>query len=266
MALALPRRGEEGILKGSGDSYAWGDSFLSRLDPRVKLAAALGLLFVNLAGGSFFVAAAVALTMAALMLAGRVPYRRQLLMIAFPSTFALFAVVSQTVFMDGEVFASLGPLDLHREGLLQGLFLSLRIIAGGLVIVVLGVSTPVNRLCLALRWFRVPATFVEVLQLTYRYLFDIHAEFARMRDAQRSRLGWATASRGLASSRMLGGSLFLRVYDRGVRSADAMRCRGAGPVAADTLPAPGRRDLAGALAAAVLIAALILASVLGPLP
>lgn len=245
----------------SGDAYAWGDRWLTRLDPRVKMAAVAALLLVNLTAQTFLVPLIVALTMFSLMLAGRVPFRRQLVMIAFPAAFAVFAIVSQTVFEGDQVFARLGPLDLHRDGLLHGLFLSLRVVAGGLIVVLLGVSTPLNRLCLALRWFKAPATFVEVVQLTYRYLFDIHAEFSRMREAQRTRLGWASAGAGLASSRMLGGALFLRVWERGLRSAEAMRCRGAGPVVSGTLTRLGRLDLGVGLAAAALSVFLLLVSV-----
>ncbi|MEK6537144.1 MAG: cobalt ECF transporter T component CbiQ [Actinomycetota bacterium] len=248
----------------NSDRYAWGDNFLTRIDPRVKIVGVTGLLMVNLMAASYLVSGAIALSMALLMIAGRIPYRRQLMMIAFPATFALFAIVSQTVFKGGDVFASLGPFDLHIEGLFHGLYLSLRVIAGGLIIVVLGVSTPLNRLCLALRWFRAPATFIEVMQLTYRYLFDIHAEFARMRQAQQARLGWSSARHGLASSQLLGGSLFLRVYDRGLRSSEAMRCRGSGPVVNGALPRPGRLDILAGLAVAAFLGALSLLALGGP--
>ena len=226
----------------------------------MKITGFAALLVVNLLGATFLVPAVIILAMSLLMIAGGIPYRRQLMMIAFPSTFALFAVASQTVFKGTEVFAVLGPFDLHVDGLLHGLFLSIRVLAGGLIIVVLGVTTPLNRLCMALRWLKVPATFVEVVLLTYRYLFDIYAEYARMREAQRSRLGWSSARTGLASSRMLGGSLFLRVYDRGLRSSEAMRCRGAGPVVAGVLARPGRRDLAAAAALVALILTLAVIS------
>lgn len=248
----------------NGDGYAWGDSFLSRIDPRVKIAGVTGLLMVNLLAASYLVSGVIALAMALLMIAGRIPYRRQLLMIAFPATFALFAIISQTVFKGGEVFAALGPFDLHLEGFFHGLYLSLRVIAGGLIVVVLGVTTPLNRLCLALRWFRAPATFIEIMQLTYRYLFDIHAEFSRMREAQQARLGWSSARCGLASSRLLGGSLFLRVYERGLRSSEAMRCRGSGPVVNGALSRPGRLDILAGLAVAVFLGALSLLALGAP--
>ncbi|MDO8735817.1 MAG: cobalt ECF transporter T component CbiQ [Thermoleophilia bacterium] len=245
----------------NSDGYAWGDSFLSRIDPRVKIAGFAGLLLVNLLGGSYLVSGVIAVAMALLMIAGRIPYRRQLLMISFPASFAIFTIISQTVFMGGEVFASLGPFDLHLQGLFNGLFISLRIIAGGLIVVVLGVTTPINRLCQALRWFKAPATFIEITQLTYRYLFDIHGEFSRMRDAQQVRLGWSSARAGLASSRLLGGSLFLRVYDRGLRSSEAMRCRGSGPVVNGALPRPGKLDILAGSGAAIFISALVMLAV-----
>jgi len=247
----------------NSDNYAWGNTFLSRIDPRVKIAAVTGLLVVNMMGASYLVSAAIAMTMVLVMIAGRVPYRRQLLMIAFPSTFALFAIFSQTVFKGNEIMAAFGPFDLHRDGLFYGLYLSLRIIAGGLIVVVLGVTTPLNRLCLALRWFRTPATFVEVVQLTYRYLFDINTEFFRMREAQRSRLGWSSASTGLSSSRMLGGSLFPRVYERGLRSSEAMRCRGSGPVVSGNLAPPGRLDFVAGAIVTLLLAVLISMAIFG---
>lgn len=239
----------------TGDGFAWGGGLLSRIDPRVKIAGVTGLLIVNLVTRSFLVPGIIALSMVIIMVAGRIPYRRQLVMIAFPVSFALMAVISQTLFEGQTVMATLGPLDLHSDGLVHGLFISLRVVAGGLIVVVLGVTTPLSRLCLALRWFRVPVAFVEVVQMTYRYLFDIYSEFSRMKDAQRSRRGWSTAHNGLTSSRMLGGALFMRVYDRGLRSSEAMRCRGAGKLVSGSLPRPGRHDL---LAGAVLFALLAL--------
>jgi cobalt/nickel transport system permease protein len=244
----------------NSDDYAWGGSFLSRLDPRVKIASLMGLLLVNLIGTTFLVSGAIAVSMFLLMVFGRIPYRRQLVMIAFPISFALFTIISQTVFVGGDIFATLGPFDLHLQGLTHGIYLSLRIVAGGLIVVILGVTTPINRLCQALRWFRAPATFVEIMQLTYRYLCDIYGEFSRMREAQQVRLGWSSTRTSLASGRLLGGSLFMRVYDRGLRSSEAMRCRGSGAIVNEAMPRLNRADIFTGLAAGAFIILLILAA------
>lgn len=223
----------------------------------------MAILILNLYASSFAIPLMIAVASVSLMVAGRISYRRQLLMIAFPMMFATFVIVSQILFEGSEVFYRVGPLNLHMDGLLHGLFLSLRIVAGGLTVVLLGVSTPLNRLCLGLRWFRIPLTFLEILQLTYRYLFDIRTEFYRMRDAQRARLGWSSAKAGLSSSKMLGGSLFLRVFERGLRSSEAMRCRGSGPVVSGPLEAPARLDLAAGLIAGIFVICLLTLSVAG---
>ena len=248
-----------GASRGHDDNYAWSGSFLTLLDPRIKLGAVAGLLLVNLTASSVVVCGLIGLLVITLMVAGRLPYRRQLLLIAFPASMAVFAVLSQAVFNGDSNLFSIGPIAFHSDGLYQGLFIAARIVAGGLLIVLLGATTPINRLCLALRWCHVPPTFVELVQMTYRYLHDTYAEFARMRQAQRTRLGWSSARAGLASSRMLGGALFMRVLDRGTRSAEAMRSRGAGPIVSGTLPAPGRRDM---VAIAVIALVLLLLAAL----
>lgn len=237
---------------------AWNDRFLSRIDPRIKIVWVATLLLANLLADSFTVSAAIAAAMVLLMVAGRIPYRRQLIAIAFPVSFATFAVVSQMLFNGSRIFASLGPVDLHSDGLAYGLLVALRIVAGGLVVVLLGVTTPINRLCLAMRWFHIPALFVEVLQLSYRYLFDIYAEFFRMREAQRSRLGWSSSRRGMVSGRLLGGVLFMRVYDRSLRSAEAMRSRGSGSLLTGSLKRPGLLDLTAAIVLMLLLAVMVL--------
>ena len=243
---------------------AWSGGFLSRVDPRVKIVWVVALLLANLLADSFAVSAAIAAAVLLLMSAGRIPYRRQLVAIAFPVSFALFAILSQTVFTGSQVFFSLGPFDLHSDGLVYGVFIALRIVAGGLVVVLLGVTTPINQLCLALRWFRVPAVFVEVLQLAYRYLFDIHAEFIRMREAQRSRLGWSTSRRSMVSSRLLGGALFMRVYDRSMRSSEAMRSRGNGSLLTGDLEHPGRLEFMAVMVLVLLLAVMALLAALAP--
>lgn len=255
-----------GASHGHGDDFAWGDSMLSRLDPRVKIAGVAGLLAVNLTSRSVIVCGAIGVLVFALMVAGRLPYRRQLLMIAFPASLAVFAVFSQALFSGEAALLSLGPFTFHTDGFYHGLFIALRIVTGGLVVVLLGATTPLNRLCLALRWYRVPDTFVELVQMTYRYLYDTYAEFFRMRQAQRARLGWSSARTGLASSRMLGGALFMRVFERGIRSAEAMRCRGAGPVVSGVMPALRREDLAVAAVLCLVLAVLAFLSLSGVSP
>jgi len=67
---------------------------------------------------------------------------------------------------------------------------------------------------------------VELALIMYRYIFLLLEEGGRIRNAQRSRLGYVAFRNALHSSGILGGMLILRTYDRAERSFAAMRCRG----------------------------------------
>ncbi len=99
--------------------------------------------------------------------------------------------------------------------------------------VVLASTTRYLDIVAALRWFRVPALLVAVLEMMYRYVFLLGAEARRMLEARRSR---SAALPGLSSggtvswrARVTGqmaGSLFVRTLNRAERVHMAMASRG----------------------------------------
>ena len=99
--------------------------------------------------------------------------------------------------------------------------------------VVLASTTRYLDISAALRWFRVPALLVAVMEMMYRYVFLLGAEGRRMLAARRSR---SAAAPGLSSggsvpwrARVTGqmaGSLFVRTLNRAERVHMAMASRG----------------------------------------
>ena len=99
--------------------------------------------------------------------------------------------------------------------------------------VVLASTTRFLDISAALRWFRVPALLVAVMEMMYRYVFLLSAEARRMLEARRAR---AAALPGLSSggtvpwrARVTGqmaGSLFVRTLNRAERVHMAMASRG----------------------------------------
>ena len=73
------------------------------------------------------------------------------------------------------------------EGVAAGAELGLVVLAGVMLMLILGLTTPLPALLSALRWYRVPALLVEIGMLMYRYLFLFVEEAGRMRQAQRLR-------------------------------------------------------------------------------
>jgi cobalt/nickel transport system permease protein len=204
------------------------DSPLARWDPRWKLAAVVLAAFgaVSLQHpGPAAVAVAAAFCLALL---GRVP----LLVIAGRAGLLLLATLPLVVFIPLTQGAespgwSVGPVRVSGPGLVAAVVVALRVLAVGLLALVLTRTAPLSRTLAAAHALRVPGVLVQVAQLAYRYTFALAAEVRRLRVALRAR-GFQTRT-DRHTYRTLGhtvGSLLVRSGDRADRVADAMRCRG----------------------------------------
>jgi cobalt/nickel transport system permease protein len=204
------------------------DSPLRRLDPRWKLAA-LALAGAAVAALQTLPASALALAGAlVLALLGRLP---PLWFLARLGTVALFlapfALVLPFLFEDASGIFALGPVQVS----VHGVDLALRLCCKALTIVtlmlVLLATTPLDALLPAAHALRVPGLIIQIAVLTYRYLFVLSDELARLRVALRVR-GYRNRVT-LHSYRTVGhvaGTLLVRGHERAERVGQAMRCRG----------------------------------------
>jgi len=202
---------------------------LVALDGRVKLALMALALGVNLAAQSSLVSLALfVLGFFCSLLSGVRPrsFGRRMVM---PLVLATVALITQIFWVrQGVPLLELpfGDWVLTDEGLERGMLLFFRILGGMGMILFFSLSTPLPELMRAARFFRCPEVAVELTLIMYRYIFLLLEEGGRIRNAQRSRLGFAGWKNGLCSSGVLGGMLVLRTFDRAERSFAAMRCRG----------------------------------------
>ena len=100
-----------------------------------------------------------------------------------------------------------GPLAVvgHREGLLDGALIASRVLGSVGIVLVLCTFTPAHEIFAALRWARVPRTWIEIAMLMYRSIFTpLRAGRQRARGAE-GRLGYATLRRSLRSLGSLAG-------------------------------------------------------------
>lgn len=235
---------------------------LVALDGRVKLVLLLAALIVNLLAGGLRVPLLLMLLAAVLVKAAGVPLRAFAKRMAVPALIAAVALLTQLFWVkEGELLLRVPLLawewSITSGGLGRGLELALRILGGMGVLLFFALSTPLPELLRAARFFRCPPVLVELAMIMYRYIFLLLEEGVRIRNAQKSRLGFAGLRAGLNSSTILGGMLILRTFDRAERNFAAMLCRGYRGALTDVMIRPlPKRDWAVLLFGLVLLLAI----------
>jgi cobalt/nickel transport system permease protein len=210
------------------DALPCPDSPVRRLDPRWKLAA---LLLAAAAVAVLTTLPAVFLALlgaAALAAIARLPWRWCLARLAPVAVFlAFFVALLPLLVRGGEPVWQLGPLRVSALGLRLALLLCGKAVALVLLMLVLLGTAPLDATLRAAHALRVPGLLVQLAVLTYRYLFVLAGELARIRVALRVRGYRNRATRH--SYRTIGhvtGTLLVRSYEQAERVGQAMRCRG----------------------------------------
>jgi cobalt/nickel transport system permease protein len=204
------------------------DSPLGRLDARWRLA---GLLLLAAAATALrTVPAALALLAVSLLLVwlSRLPggwYARRLGAAAL--VLVVFGVTLPLLVDPSGPGWSLGPLRISVAGMRLAVLLVCKgITILSLVLVVLA-TAPLPTTLKAAHALRIPGLAVQLAMMTYRYVFVLADELARLRVALRVRGFRGGASRhGYRTVGRVTGTLLVRGYERAERVGQAMRCRG----------------------------------------
>jgi cobalt/nickel transport system permease protein len=204
------------------------DSPVGRLDPRWKLA---GLLLAAAAVAALrtWPAAAAACAGAVFLAAlARLPPRWYLGRLAAVAGFlALFAGSLPFLLTGPGPVWEWGPVRVSQYGLAAALLLTAKALALVTLMLVLLATAPLDATLKAAHALRVPGLLVQLALLTYRYLFVVADEFARLRVALRVRGYRNRPSRhSYHTVGSVAGTLLVRSAERAERVGQAMRCRG----------------------------------------
>ncbi len=240
------------------DPYCPLDSPVHRLDPRVKLALAVGFILTATllpagAWGSYILLGAAAWTGAYLSGLGiRTVLRRS--MLALPFVLAALPVIFTAPGPPWLTFP-LGPwrVFVRAEGVIRFLSVLLKSWLSLQAAVILVGTTSFPDLLAAMRAMGVPRFLVMTFGLMWRYLFLLVDEALRMLRAREARsvspeapgrrAGGTLAWRAQVTGQMVG-TLFLRTLERGERIYLAMVARGYdGEVRMLSMPSLAHRDL-----------------------
>lgn len=208
------------------DRYAGIDSPFSRWDPRWKLLAAAVLIgFVISLRTLGCAAMACALAVNAVLLA-RLPLVDVLLRLR--AVLVLIAAVFIVLSFTGQgPRISVAGVELSLSGLGVACLVALKTLTVAMLALVATSTSPTQRTMAALRGLHVPDGLVQVLHLTYRYVFLLQAESRAIRTAMVAR-GFRfrpePASLGLVGTCV--GMLLIRSLERADRVYLAMQARG----------------------------------------
>ena len=220
------------------DRYHETDSFLHRLDPRIKVVVTVAFILSNalLPDGAWiaFVFSWLFLLLANILssLGPGFSFKRSL--VALP-----FALIALTVLFSipGNPLTSFRflfwDLTITDNGLLRFVSILIRSWLSVQMAILLVAATRFPDLTHALEHLRVPSILTTIIAFLYRYLFVLADEVFRLMRARESRSAAAPGKRtggslawraGVAGN--MAGQLFLRSYERSDRVYNAMLARG----------------------------------------
>jgi cobalt/nickel transport system permease protein len=125
----------------------------------------------------------------------------------------------------GITFAGIS-LQVCREGVETGILTFLRISGSmGTVLLLIG-SLRFGDFMRALRWFKLPVAFAEVMVMAVKYIFIFKNDAFTIRKAQRARLGYKGPVKSIHSIGNVAGIVLFRAFDRSKTLAGSMKSRG----------------------------------------
>lgn len=209
------------------EPFAIGDSLIHRLDPRVRVILATVYSFVIALSGKFtvlFAALAVSLLMA---FVARLELSALVKRILIVNGLVLLVWVVLPLTFEGQSLMTIGPLVIYRPGVLLAARITLKSNAILLALIALIATMNFSTLGHALNHLRLPDKIVQLLLMTYRYIFVIEQEYQRLMRAARIR-GFqpGTNLHTYKTYAYVIGMLFVRAAARAERVHQAMLCRG----------------------------------------
>src|SRR5208283_164141 len=206
------------------EEFSLGDSWVHHSDPRVKILATL-IFAVVVALNHSLLASTLALTFPiVLVIAARLDLKKVLVRLAVVNGFIVFLWFFLPFTFPGKIIWSLGPLDIHREGLLYSLLITLKSNAIVLMVIALLGTSPVFTLVHALSHMWVPDKIVHLFFFCFRYVHVIHEEYHRLAKAMKIRSFQPRSDiHTYRTYAYLVGMILVRSFDRSKRILAAMK-------------------------------------------
>lgn len=214
------------------DKYAY-NSRISDVKASSKLLFALSMMLVCLAFSSDVVSLLIIVTMsAATVLMGGYAFGKYIKLLSVPLAFLVTGVITVIINRLPEAGGALisvrlfgGIYGVSYASLKTGINIFLKSFGAVTCLYFFSLNTPMNSFLSLLRR-KAPGIFVELMELTYRFIFIVWDEAQRMHTAQASRLGYEGFRNSMSSLGELAATVFIRALRRVDRINVALESRG----------------------------------------
>ncbi len=203
------------------DKFAYTNN-LKDLSPKKKFGYSMGLLFAGLINKEPIIfIVIIAMVFSATVFWAKIPFGKYLKMLTVPFTF-LFTSILAIVFSfskDSSIFIwsvnlKVVYLGITSVGISNALVIFLRAMSSLCCLYFLTLTTPMDQQLYIMRKLRLPAYFLDLYALTYRFIFILLDESIEIYRAQELRFGYNNLKNSYASLSMLIKVLFERVMSR----------------------------------------------------
>ncbi|MEB2282073.1 cobalt ECF transporter T component CbiQ [Lysinibacillus xylanilyticus] len=218
------------------DKYAYLNK-LASVHPLEKMTLSLGLLILSLIMRDERISLITFFVMSAFIILGaKIPAKYYAKLLLLPGLFLLSSLVSILISIaptTSSLPAYIWSFSLNSWTIFIGR--ASLVTAQQLFFIVLGsisclyfliLTTSVQSICYVLRQWRLPTLFVELVELTYRFIFIFLDSMQKIHLAQQARLGYSSPIQWLRSVSMLIAALFVEMFQRSRELNNAMEARG----------------------------------------
>ena len=209
------------------EKFSEGDSFLHKLNPRVKIVVALLFSAIVAVTDRSTPLLGDLLFAVGLIVIAKLKIREVILRLLVVNSFTLLLWIMLPFTFSGEKIYILNSLDVSREGIKYAFLLTIKSNSIILVGIALLSTSSIYNLVHALRHLYLPDKLVQLSFFSYRYIHTIHSEYIRLNNALKVRGFKAqTNFHTYKTYAYLVGMMLVRSYDRSKRVYNAMLCRG----------------------------------------
>ena len=207
--------------------FAQGNSFLHRIDPRVKIIGAICYITTVALVNSYTSLICACLFSLALLMLAKLPVLAVCKRLLLVNGFTLFLWISLPLTYGGDNNYQFWFLTLSQEGIHLALRITLKTNTIILTIIALLTTSTIAHLGSALDRMRFPKKICFLLLYSYRYIFVIHQEYLRLLRAAKMRsFTPKTNLHTYKTYAYLFGMTLVKSYNRAQRVHQAMLLRG----------------------------------------